>query len=275
MKWASRLWGIPHLLIDYLKGDPMHILYVHGVLNKTIACLLYRMCIERKDLPGKTIDARVEKAWEVVTQHYLPHLPPIKRFTVQTFRPSKSDGLKGISFNAKGKETWDLWPGIYHLVQTKNTSASEKNMAFHLNGINEMMKLHNLDSGAKEKWLKAEVNFITLYLSCGFPATPKFHMLQHIYQQFQNDCAPRYSYCFAEESKNCRMAELAKKACNKSMLAETVLLMHELWAAHDCISVTKIKKRRLAHKSEPAKPSKENEKALDHVSIATASESED
>ena len=47
--------------------------------------------------------------------------------------------------------------------------------------------------------------------------------------QFANDCAPRYSYCFAEEGKNSKVAELAKKANNSQSLAHTVMLMHELW----------------------------------------------
>jgi hypothetical protein len=55
--------------------------------------------------------------------------------------------------------------------------------------------------------------------------TPKFHMFQHVYLQFEHDCAPRYSYCFAEESKNGHMSELAKRAANHGSLPERTMIM--------------------------------------------------
>ena len=107
------------------------------------------------------------------------------------------------------------------------------------------MKLHNLDASCKAKWLNAEVNFITLYINLGFPAVPKLHMMQHIFTQFENDCAPRYAYCFAEESKNFKMAGFAKLCNNQASLPEQVMLMHELWASDGCPTVQKAREKRL------------------------------
>ena len=94
-------------------------------------------------------------------------------------------------------------------------------------------------------WRNAELNFLSLYLDAGFPETPKFHMMQHVYQQFEHDCAPRFSYCFAEESKNFRMAQQAQQCLNDEGLPERVMLMHETWAAAGCPSIGKIRKRQL------------------------------
>ena len=85
--------------------------------------------------------------------------------------------------------------------------------------------------------------------------TPKFHMFQHVYLQFEHDCAPRYSYCFAEESKNGHMSELAKRAANHGSLPERTMIMHELWAGSECPTVAKIrvKRRASAHALEGCK----------------------
>ena len=51
LKFNSKIWTVPHMSILYIKCDPMHVLYVNGVFNKVMACLLYRMTVDRKDLP--------------------------------------------------------------------------------------------------------------------------------------------------------------------------------------------------------------------------------
>ena len=110
---------------------------------------------------------------------------------LQTFRPSTSEGLSGVTLKARAKQTWDLWPAIYAVVQRRNTVNVEKHLAHHLNDIHNLMKLHTLEDAHKAQWLNAEINFLTLYSRARFPQTPKFHMLQHIYTQFENDCSPR------------------------------------------------------------------------------------
>ena len=230
VKWTSRLWGVPHLLFSYVKADPMHVLYTDGVFNKTMGCLLYQMTVARKDLPGRTIEARVAAAWGVIRDYFHPKAPPIKTLLVKTFR---QDGR-------------DMRPAVQHLVQTRSASETEKQLAGHLGQLNELMCLHHVDETSAQRWLAAEINYLSLYIEAGFPTVPKHHMLQHIFMQFHGDCAPRYSYCFAEESKNAKMAELAQKACNKAGLAERVLLMHELWAATGGTTVSLIKRRRLS-----------------------------
>ena len=130
-----------------------------------------------------------------------PNAPPIKELTAKTFRAQQGHGLTSVALKAKAKQTWDLWPAVYHLVQTRSSSVIERDLASFLNDINELMKLHNFTFAAKQRWLNAEINFITLYLSAGFHATPKFHLMQHIQQQFFLDCAPRYAYTQPEESE--------------------------------------------------------------------------
>ena len=71
-------------------------------------------------------------------------------------------------------------------------------------------------------------------------------MMQHIHDQFKNDCVPRFAYCFAEESKNSFMSDLAKKCRNKETLPEEVLLMHEMWVSSGCPSVAKLRRKRVA-----------------------------
>ena len=69
-------------------------------------------------------------------------------------------------------------------------------------------------------------------------------MLQHIYDQFVDDCSPRYSYCFAEETKNFFMSGLAQKVRNGPTLPEEVLLMHELWVSSGCPTIKKLRRSR-------------------------------
>ena len=254
MKFASHMWGIPHMNIAYIKCDPMHVLYCDGVVNKVIGCLLYQMTIARKDFPGRTIDDRVAAAWEGIREFYKPKSPPTKELTVNTFRPTGGDGLATASFRAKAKQTWDTWPAVQHLVEQYSTNDTEKQIAHFLGELNSMMKLHHLDEKCGLRWLTSEVNFLSLWIGAGFPTTPKFHMLQHIYKQFEFDCAPRYSYCFAEETKNAKMADLAKKACNKDGLAEKVLLMHELWSASGNPTLPSIKRQRVAKRPAAVAP---------------------
>ena len=78
MKWSSKLWGIPHMNIALIKADPMHVLFVDGVVNKVMGVLLFQICVARHDLPGKTIEERVAKAWCDIQSHYHPYAPPIK-----------------------------------------------------------------------------------------------------------------------------------------------------------------------------------------------------
>ena len=77
------------------------------------------MCIERKDLPGTIIEDRVRSAWLEVKLYWAPREAPIKEIKEQTFRPTSADGLKGVSYKAKAKETWDAWPAIYSLVMRR------------------------------------------------------------------------------------------------------------------------------------------------------------
>ena len=103
--------------------------------------------------------------------------------------------------------------------------------------------------------MNSELNVLALYMDAGFHVTPKFHMLQHIYCQFEGDCAPRYSYCFAEESKNEKMSDLGQKASNHETLPDRCMLMHEMWASSGRPTIAKLRKRRLdnAAKERPAK----------------------
>ena len=221
------------------------------VPTKVIGYLLYQMCVEpeRKDLPGSSIQARVQKAWSEVRAYWAPHEAPIKEIKEQSLRPSTSHGLKGVSYKAKAKETWDAWPAIYAMVMRWNAVKLEQQMASQLNVIIEMMHFHHLTSLQKKAWRSAELNFLGLLEDLQFPVAPKFHQLQHIFLQLEYDCAPRYSYCFAEESKNAKLAELAKRAANAASLPERVLLMHELWAASGKPTIAKLRKRRLAQKA--------------------------
>ena len=145
---------------------------------------------------------------------------------------------------AKAKQTWDVWPGIHKVVRDYSQKPLEKDVAHHLNIINELMSLHSWDEASKARWITAETNFLSLYVEAGFHATYKFHMLQHIYDQFVDDCAPRYSYCFAEETNNFFMSELAQKVRNGPTLPEEVLLMHELWVSSGCPTVKKLRRAR-------------------------------
>ena len=144
MKWASRLWAAPHFDVSFIKADPMHVLFVDGVVNKTIACLLYRMCITRRDLPGRRIEDRVESAWDFLQNYFRPERPPLTDLKTNRFRPSTSDGLSGISFKAKAKVTWDTWPGIHALVRASCTNGIERDCADSLDVIVQLMKNINL-----------------------------------------------------------------------------------------------------------------------------------
>ena len=174
-------------------ADAMHVFFVHGVANKVMGILLFQMCILRKDLPGTSIPEQVDSVWEFLRQYYLPHSPPIKKFTEQTFRSSQKTGIEGASFNAKAKETWDMWAGVYALVLQYCKNDVEITIAKHFNCIMELMGSHSLDDMDSQKWLTAELDFLGDYINAGFPATPKFHLMQHIFLQFQHDCAPRYA----------------------------------------------------------------------------------
>ena len=143
----------------------------------------------------------------------------------------------------------DCWYGVYSVVQECNSCSNERDMSHHLNKLNDMMQLYSLDAASKEQWLTAELNFLSLFVEkCGFPPTPKFHMLQHIYLQFEYDCAPRFSYCFAEESKNHDMAEIARKtgnACDSDVPLK-VMGTHECWAAAGYPTMAKVRAARVA-----------------------------
>ena len=80
--------------------------------------------------------------------------------------------------------------------------------------------------------------------ACLTDDVPKIRMLQHIFLQMENDCSPRYSYCFAEETKNSQVSDLAKRALNADTLHDKVVLMHELWAAAGYPSLAKHKRQR-------------------------------
>ena len=69
LKWASGLWDIPHMMIDYIKVDAMHALFTDGVFNKTMACLMYKMCVDRVDLPGRKVDDRCI-AFQFMYEHF-------------------------------------------------------------------------------------------------------------------------------------------------------------------------------------------------------------
>ena len=79
MKWTSHIWAIPYLRMEYIKIDPMHVLFTDGVVNKAIAIHLYQMCVARKDVPGHTIAERVANAWDIIKRAYEPHAPPMKK----------------------------------------------------------------------------------------------------------------------------------------------------------------------------------------------------
>ena len=230
--------------LEYIKIDAMHTFLVNGVVNKMMAWLLFNMCIARKDLQRPNIDARVARAWAEVKAHYHPLAPPIKDLEVSRFRPGDSDGLSGISFKAKAKETWDIWPGILSVVRRRCSKDTEKQAAEQLDVLVSLLKLHALTAQQKKQWLMAEIKLLSLCDLAGFPMTPKFHMMQHVLLQTQVDCAPRYSYCFAEETKNGQLAKLAKRASNLSSLPEKVVLMHEMWAASGYPTIAKQRRKR-------------------------------
>ena len=215
-------------------------------MSEVMAWLLFKMCCTRgrNDLPGRTIAARLQHAWTIIQGYYSPHAAPIKDLEVSRFRPSTSDGLRGISFKAKAKETWDIWPGVLCLVRSHCKNSNEKQMAEELDVLVRSVKLHYIGHGDKTRWLAAEIKFLCLCHACGFPMTPKFHLLQHVFLQLQDDCAPRYAYCFAEETKNAHLAELAKRALNWLNLPETVVWMHEMWASAGCPTMVKHKRQR-------------------------------
>ena len=181
MKWSSKLWGILHMNIALIKADPMHVLFVDGVVNKVMGVLLFQISVARHDLPGKTIEERVAKAWCDIQSHYHPYAPPITELKAKTFRHGVGEGLSNVSLRAKAKETWDLWAGVHALVRSKSASAQEKHIAHHLDQIIQLMKQYALDATSSTRWLNAEINVLTLYVAAGFPTTPKFHMMQHIY----------------------------------------------------------------------------------------------
>ena len=97
--------------------------------------LLFQICVARHDLPGKTIEERVAKAWCDIQSHYHPYAPPIKELKAKTFRHGVGEGLSNVSLRAKAKETWDLWAGVHALTRSKSASAQEKHIAHHLDQI--------------------------------------------------------------------------------------------------------------------------------------------
>ena len=38
--------------------------FVGGVVNQVMGCLLFLMVVRRRDLPGRTVEARVDSAWK-------------------------------------------------------------------------------------------------------------------------------------------------------------------------------------------------------------------
>ena len=50
VKWASKLWMIPHMLFKYIKADAMHVLLVDGVVNK--ACAMHHSKHRNKLMDG-------------------------------------------------------------------------------------------------------------------------------------------------------------------------------------------------------------------------------
>ena len=108
MKWASGLWAIPHMSIKYIKADAMHVLFVDGVVNKTMAWLLYRMCVEREDLPGTRIADRLDQAWSGIKEHFCPKAPPIKDLLESRFRPASSDGVPRLSWLSFCPSPWSF-----------------------------------------------------------------------------------------------------------------------------------------------------------------------
>ena len=137
-----------------------------------------------------------------------------------------------------------------------------------------LMKLHSFDKDAKIRWVKAEIALLTLCHEAGFPMTPKFHMLQHLHLQMEQDCAPRYAYCFAEETKNAHLSELAKRALNLEGLAEKVILMHEMWAAAGCPTMSKLKRSRQQSVIGSSKSRKRSEGQSAHADIVVQTDSD-
>ena len=70
---------------------------------------------------------------------------------------------------AKAKQTWDVWPAIHKLVRDFNTRQLERDVAHHLNIINESMNLHSWDDASKATWVTAETNFFISVLGSGLP----------------------------------------------------------------------------------------------------------
>ena len=221
---------IPGLSTSYVRGDALHILWVHGIYSHLLGSILHYIVYHDPSGPGrrqkKPPQERLAILWEALQKAYV-HMKPTTRVTnlkLSMFVNVKEPHSSYPALNLKGSESKHFLPAFLEVCQTLLDRAvwQEGCMLDCMQSMQSLVDLYNQadiipSAQEHEQAMTFAKGFLDTYsflqewaLEEGrllFHVVHKFHSFQHLVEGSKH-LNPRACWCFANEDYVGRISQL-------------------------------------------------------------------